>query len=507
VHPDEGDVTREHVARGATLATLSRLGAVIEVIAQPIYTWAFGIATYGVYTVLWGAVNIIENIVDLSMTTALQRVIPTERDAAAQHSALKFAILVAMTPAILIAALVTIFATPIAGLISAAPEDRATLPMAVALFAWALPLWTFVEVATSAARAKRAFGPEIRLRIFWEQVARLVFAVSLYAIGFHRLGLMIGHLLSLTLTALLSIRLLARYYDLRMLLTVPVDRRVARALMATGMSTLPGAIASRLFVDLPGIILNVLLPGAQGATATGLYAIARKIASIPMIVRQAFQYVLAPLSAAQAARDRALIGPLYRFASRVSIALVIPIAGFLILLAPDILSFFAPEARAAVSLIVILVAGRALEALVGPAQTVVEMTGHRGLPVLNSAIGFAAWATIVWLLVRGEGAMGMAIAVSVAIVVISWLAAAELAIADRITAFDRRFATGLAVALTGLGVMWALGELVDPIGARLRAGLIILLFPAVVWLSLRFGLAGGDRKALGRVGRKLRLSA
>ena len=31
--------------------------------------------------------------------------------------------------------------------------DKAGLPTAVALFAWGLPLWTFIEIATSAARA------------------------------------------------------------------------------------------------------------------------------------------------------------------------------------------------------------------------------------------------------------------------------------------------------------------------------------------------------------------
>ena len=51
------------------------------------------------------------------------------------------------------------------------------------MFAWALPLWTFIEIATSAARARRAFGPEIRLRIFWEQIARILFAVGFFLLG------------------------------------------------------------------------------------------------------------------------------------------------------------------------------------------------------------------------------------------------------------------------------------------------------------------------------------
>ena len=46
----------------AGLAALSRLGALIELVAQPAYTWMFGIATYGIYTVLWAAVNIVDSL-------------------------------------------------------------------------------------------------------------------------------------------------------------------------------------------------------------------------------------------------------------------------------------------------------------------------------------------------------------------------------------------------------------------------------------------------------------
>ena len=45
---DSPAVTRSEVARGAALAGLSRAGALIEAVAQPLYTWLFGIATISV---------------------------------------------------------------------------------------------------------------------------------------------------------------------------------------------------------------------------------------------------------------------------------------------------------------------------------------------------------------------------------------------------------------------------------------------------------------------------
>ena len=108
VTPDaEGaTVTRGDVARGAGLAGLARMSALIEALAQPVYIWLFGLTGYGLYVVLWGAVNLASNIVDLSMTSALQRMVPAAASEARAHGVLKAALLLAMVPAIAIAALV-----------------------------------------------------------------------------------------------------------------------------------------------------------------------------------------------------------------------------------------------------------------------------------------------------------------------------------------------------------------------------------------------------------------
>ncbi len=500
---DAAAVTRGDVARGAKLAGLARAGSLIDALAQPLFTWLFGLATYGIYVVLWGAINLVENIVDLSMTTALNRVIPGAEDEEQAHGALKFAFLVTILPAALIAGLAAFNADTLAGLLSAAPEDRATLPTAIALFAWALPLWTFIEVATSAARSRRAFGPEIRLRVFWEQIARIVFAVGFFLAGFHSLGLMLAHLCSLTLTAGLCVPLLARYFDMRLLVRAPIPPKLAGHVLVSGLALLPSGLSRRLLIDAPPVVLNLMIPGARGATAAGLYEIARKISTVTFFVRQAFQYVMGPLSAAQARVDRVAIAPLYRFASRVSTAMVVPLAGLLVFAGADILSLYRPEAMAALPLLYVLVAARALEAIVGPATAIVEMTGHRIYPLLNSLIGTALWAGLAWWLVPEMGAMGMAIAAGVAVVAIAYAATVELQISDGLSPFDSKLLYGLGVGLLGLALM-ALAEHLTH--GPLRFGLVFLLWMLTSWCALRFGLVRSDRQALGGFGRRLRLA-
>ena len=500
--PASPAVTRDEVARGAFLAGLSRAGAVIEAVAQPLYIWLFGLAGYGVYVILWGAISLATNVIDLSLTAALQRVVPT-RDEEGAHGAVKFALLITLVPAILVALIVSLNAASLADLVAAPPELADRLPDAIALFVWALPLWTFIEIATSAARARRAFGPEIRIRILWEQLARILFALGFFLIGFASTGLMAAHLASLGLTALLCLPLLGRYYDIGRLLRAPMPFPIMRSLLGSGLALLPSNISRRMLIDAPPLLINFMIPGVRGAEAAGLFEIARKLASVPYIVRQSFQYVLGPLSSAQAHADRAQIGPLYRFATRVSTALVVPLAGLIIFTGPDILSVYRREAMAALPLLAILAASRAGEAIVGPAQTIVEMIGHRALPLLNSLIAVALWLALALWLVPIHGAWGMAVAVSVAVLASTYAAAVELRISDGLTPFDYKLAQGFALAAGGVAFMWAWSS---AFGGPVRFAGNMAFWAAGSWLALRYGINRSDRESLGGLARRLRLA-
>jgi O-antigen/teichoic acid export membrane protein len=498
-------VRNDDVARGAGLAAVSRLGTLIELVSQPAFTWMYGWATFGIYTVLWACVNIIENIVDLSMTQGLQREVPAAPNAGVAAAMVRYALLITVIPAVILAIAISLCAHWIAPWFNAADRDLALLPTTIAIFAWALPLWTFIEVSTSAVRARRAFGPEIRLRIFWEQVLRLALAALLWAGGAGPLGLALAHILSLTLTAGLSARLLLRYYDARHLRTFPLAKDYRSSLLKSGLGTMPPALARRLFNDFPPVLLNVLLPGAAGANAAGFFGVARKIASVPLIVRQSFLYVLAPLTSEQAAQDRAFISPLYRFSVRLSVILAIPITALMILLSPDILRLFAPGAQAAVVLTFILLAARGVEAAIGPATPMIEMLGHRAMPSLTSMIGVGVAAILAFVLVPGGGAQGMAIAVAVGIMLMALIPVVQMHWAERIGMFDRLLLRVILCALAGSAILLGVGYVLQAMAPLARAILIMLMFCPIIWCIVRLGLPKADRIALGSLGRKLRL--
>jgi O-antigen/teichoic acid export membrane protein len=143
--------------------------------------------------------------------------------------------------------------------------------------------------------------------------------------------------------------------------------------------------------------------------------------------------------------------------------------------------------------------------VIGPATPIVEMVGHRALPLLNSLLGFALWLGLALWLVPTYDALGMAIAVSVAVVATAWAAVAELRISDGLSPFGAGFWRAVLAGATIIVALWIMGELLAPLGAPVRAiGLLILFWP-FLWLGLKFGLEAVDKAALGKFGQKLRL--
>ena len=222
-------------------------------------------------------------------------------------------------------------------------------------------------------------------------------------------------------------------------------------------------------------------------------------------MRQSFLYVLAPLASAQAAVDRKEIAPLYSFSTHLSLLLAVPLAGFLILIAADLLTAFAPGAEAALMVLIILLAARAAEAALGPATPIIEMIGHRGLPLANSLAGLAIWLALGIWLVPEMGATGMAIAVSAAVVLTALLAIVELYVADRVSPFGHGFLRALFAAAACIALLWGIGELLDPFGQRIRALTLFALFWPTLWLALKWGLLDEDKQGLGKLAVKLRL--
>ncbi len=490
-------VSNQDVAKGAGTTLIARLGGVLDVVTQPLYVMLFGLAGFGFYGAIWAAVNLVENVADMGMTSAMQRVIPQAKSPQEEASALRAAFLLGMVPCILIAAVASFLAAPVASFFNASSGDAAIAVAAIRLFAWALPLWAFIEIATSALRSKRVFGAEIRLRLFWEQVVRLCLVIGLWLGNFGTMALFLGHILSLSIICLLCVRMLSRYFDLRLMLTGPVRDAMFVETLKSGLGVLPVNIVTRLFGDGPAIALNAILPGAGGATAAGLYIIARKISSLVQLVRTAFAYVLAPLASAAARGDDASLTNIYGFATRLSLTIALPMGTVLAASGPAVLPIFGAEAHAAALPLSLLALARVVEAICGPATPIQQVTARHLDQQLGSLTGLVVAALIAWWGTAQYGVTAMAAAVATGLVIAATVPIFQLHLISRLHPFAPPFASTATrtIAVTALGMCLALLANALPHPVDLIMAIVTLLL--TIWLSLRFALPPADKAAMG----------
>ena len=499
-------VSSRSVARGLGTTVLARLGAVVEIVAQPLYVLMFGLAGYGLYAVLWATINLLENIFDMGMTSAMQRTVPQSASDAEAAAALRTAMIFGVGPCIIVAATIAIFAADLGSLLNVAAKDRELVTPAIRIFVWALPLWAFVEIATSAMRARMVFGAEIRLRIVWEQIMRLLFAGLFFAGGLGLKGLFIAHLCSLGITAILCVRLLNSYYNFAELWRGGRGSSVERQTFWAGVSILPSNIIARLFGDAPALILNLLLPGAAGAAAAGLFTIARKLSSVVQLVRIAFVYVMAPLAASAEREDRSQVADIYAYATRLISAIALPLAAVLAAGSSSLLGLFGAQAHVAQAALIILLFARAIEAVLGISLPVLQVVAAFRHQLTASIIGVIVAIIAGWLIVGQMDALtGVTLAMSLGLVVMAGIPMLQLATGERLHPFDDRFpkvaVRGLAITAVAGGSALFASRLPDAIALPL----IVVIAAGAIWSSLRFALPEADRASLGKAGRKLRI--
>ena len=498
--PSEAANENRAVIRGAGLIFLGRLGALIEPATIFVFAKLYGVPTYGFFVLLWTVVQFVETLTDVGMTSCLQRFVPSQKSREDEHRVVRIALIVSTSVSVTTAIVIALAADWLAPLPSTDNVPLGVVASVIRVYAFAIPLWCFIDVATAAIRAQRVFGPEIRVRIFYEQGLRLVSGVLFFSIGWDTIyGLVVSHLLALAVAAFFAARLLMRFYDIRLLLPQrdALSSEIFREMRRYGSLIVFNNAGKKLYQFLPVTFLNALIPGAAGASAVAVYSVARKFASMLTVVRQTFEYVLAPFASDRHGKaDMVGLHNVYAFATRMILSVFIPIATALIVLAGDFLGLIRPEFLAGVGALIVLTLGRGFEAASGPSSAVVEMIGLYRIPLINAFAGNLVAAVLCILLIPDFGITGGAMAAAIGLNVTAYMALAEVYFLHHLLPYDRKVARPLAVTVIGSGLFALAVTQAGAFGSIAKFSVaapgLILLYYAV----LNLGLSADDRTAI-----------
>lgn len=489
------------IAKSAGVAFLGQSAAVVEALGLLAFTWLYPTDVFGIFLTLWAALKVLTAVTEFAMTTSQQRFTPASKGKGGEAKILKAALLVSLISSFIGAAIIVVFAPEIAGFFNSGDVSKETFAKIIRLYAWALPFWTMVEVITASVRAKRKFGPEIRVRIAYEQGLRLIAGVALFFIGFETFGLFYAHLFSIIVASLLALKLVGRFYNWQDVFKAKIDAAFLREFLSFSAMMMPANFIKKMFVVGSVIIVNKAL----GADAAAIYGLGRHISSVLQVVHLSFEYVMAPFASLKnALAKKAELQSLYTFTTRLIAVLVLPFGVLLIYISNDILTVFRPDYATATGVIIVLTVGRITEALMGTSATVIEMLGHRALPLFNNALGLLTLFILQYYLKDEFGVRGIAFATAVGFNVISLLSLGEAYFIYGLSAWNRKTWHPLLVSLglsMFMGITFYLADFL-PHYIHFSYALISIFF-ALMFL-VRFGLTLEDAKALGRIGRWFR---
>ena len=145
----------------------------------------------------------------------------------------------------------------------------------------------------------------------------------------------------------------------------------------------------------------------------GVFRVGTQIAGALAVVSGTITSVYLPqISGAFHAGDRNQAARFARTAVRATVALALPAAIGIIIIAPFALPFIGPEFEAALPVVITLVIGQFLIALTGPCGLVLAMSGNEKINLAIAVAGIACLLVIAPLAAALAGIHGVAIAVS-----------------------------------------------------------------------------------------------
>lgn len=417
---------------------------------------------------------------------AAVRFVSAARDPAAKRGAIVTPLALAGAVNLAVAALVLVFAGPIASRLLGQPGFADELR----LLALALPLTTAAQLLSACVSGlERASGELVRKVA--EQGGRIVLSPLGLVVGLGVAGAVLGLAVAAGLAVLVVGALLAR--------ALPPGKAGPRVPLRTVVSfAWPQTVAnvSRRVWDLVEI---VLLTHAAGARGVALYGAAVALGRLPALVYNSFAYRFAPAVARLwETGERAELQSLLKSVTRWVAIFAVPLHAVAIAIPASLLLVYGSDFAPAATALVLIALASLVNSLFGPVETALIMTGRVRLEmaanvVTTVVVTAAAFVVIPRYEVVGAAALTLAYAVLLNGLKLFFVQT-RLGLTTQSVSLLGPLAAG-AVAVAATASLDALTSLRESLPGIALLGLTLLAVYAAVYLGI-IGPAPQDRAVL-----------
>jgi O-antigen/teichoic acid export membrane protein len=390
-----------------------------------------------------------------------------------------------------------------AGTIATSVYGRPDLETVLLFFAAAVPLSAISALLIATLQAFQTVRYTIAIKYVWEPIGKFVLATGALWAGWGLVGVLAAFVLvsavSVLVVAVAAWRLSGmrrhgprlRWHTVRALLAFCLPLTAA---------TLFGVVAPRA---------DVLFLGYwAGAQDAGIYLAAFQTAAILSLVLGAFDTALAPMIArVWAQRDRARIERVYQDISRLILTCATPLCVVMIVFSRELLTVFGEGFAAGASCLGVLAAGQLVNSAAGAANTVLLMSGHSRLVMINTVVSGLILIAATAVVTPRWGMFGAAAAASATLCLVNAVRVLQVWRLHRIVPYTWSSAKSLLAGACAAGIVGAVKAAVSP--SDLLPVLSLGLAAAVVYAGclLILGLEQADRVMLGSLLEKAKVRA
>jgi O-antigen/teichoic acid export membrane protein len=253
--------------------------------------------------------------------------------------------------------------------------------------------------------------------------------------------------------------------------------------------------------------IETFLLGSLNAVSTvGIYSVVGKINLVGHVSYLAILGGVRPtLASLHDSGEREALSAVYTTATRWTMAVNLPFFIIIVLFPAELLGIFGEDFTAGASALMVLAVAELINAGTGVCQSMIDMTGHTGVKLINSFLWMALAVGMGFLLIPELGVLGAALSSLIAVGVVNILSVIQVWVLEKLNPFDRRYLKPIAAGLASLVLALLARYLMRSAGDYLTLIVVSSLIGVVYVASLvALGIEDDDRRILGGAARRIR---
>ena len=503
-HTDPASAAPEHdasvIAKGALVNFLGTLAKVIKSTTFVLLTRYFGAEVFGLYILAWSLVDLAAKIGNLALDKGVLKfvvVYRSDKDDESVYRTLGQSIAIGVTLSVLIALLLSALAPTLAEGVF----DKPQLTSMFYALALTVPFLTFTHIVLGAIKSLKIMKFDAYIKSIAEPIFLFGGAAACFIIGWHFNGIAIAHLLSAIGGAVLSIAAFGRYYSWRQCLNGMRKLRLWTELTKFSLPVMGYEFLYILMMRLDAIMVGYFLPAMQ----VGIYAVAIEIALTTKKVRQWFDPIFTPIiSELNHHGDIDRLGHNFALVTRWVLTINLAFVFSIILIGEDLLSLFGTEFAVGFACLIVLSLSQVLYASMGSGDTLLIMSGHPYLNLLNTAIVVAMNFGLNLILIPRYGMIGAALGTLVSFGTLSLIRVVEVYRIQKIHPFRAGLLKPCVAGLLSFGITYTVSQWLPESGLWRALPQALMYLALYVGLLRVFGLENEERLLRDQIVRRIR---